>query len=68
MECKGRLTVFDRVKHLLIKEQHPDKDIRFVLQFDNKLNPRTKTRYSDWCKQHGFTYAMEEIPKEWQDD
>lgn len=65
VECKGRLTVFDRVKHLLIKEQHPDKDIRFVFMFDNKLSRASKTRYSEWCEKNGFQYAFEKIPKEW---
>ena len=34
IECKGwPFEAKDRVKHLLIKEQHPDLDIRFL--FDN---------------------------------
>jgi hypothetical protein len=68
IEVKGRLTVFDRVKHLSVKEQHPEIDIRFVFQFDNKLTRTSKTRYSDWAKKHGFQYAFGEIPKEWNDE
>ena len=30
IECKGFLKMVDRKKHLLIKEQHPELDIRFV--------------------------------------
>ena len=36
VETKGFFNVSDRVKHLLIKEQHPDIDIRFVF-----MNPFT---------------------------
>ena len=36
IESKGRFIVADRKKHLKIKEQHPDKDIRFV--FTNSKN------------------------------
>ena len=59
VECKGRLTVRDRVKHLLINRQYPHLDIRFVFQRDNKLGPKSKTRYSEWCKKHKFKYAFE---------
>lgn len=65
VECKGRFTPADRTKHLLIQEQHPDLDIRFVFQADNKLSPASETRYSEWCEQHGFQYAFGAIPKEW---
>ena len=68
IEIKGRLTVFDRVKHLLIQAQHPDVDIRFVFQYDNKLFKKAKSRYSDWCDKHGFKYAFGAIPQEWYDE
>ena len=35
IEGKGRWTVDDRHKHLLIREQHPDLDIRFVFSNAN---------------------------------
>ncbi len=65
VEAKGRLTVFDRAKHLAIKAQHPEKDIRFIFQFDNKLFKGSKTRYSDWCEKKGFKFAFLKIPKSW---
>lgn len=65
VEAKGRLTVFDRAKHLAIKAQFPDLDIRFVFQFDNKLTRGSKTRYSDWCEKKGFKFAFLRIPKSW---
>ena len=35
IEGKGRFTVDDRAKHLLIREQHPDTSIRFVFSNAN---------------------------------
>lgn len=32
IETKGLFIASDRAKHLLIKEQHPDLDIRFIFQ------------------------------------
>jgi hypothetical protein len=66
VETKGRFTVQDRKKHLLIKEQHPHLDIRFVFQNSkNKIAKGSKTTYADWCLKHGFLYADKEIPDEW---
>ena len=69
VETKGRWTVDDRQKHLLIKEQHPDLDIRFV--FSNQNAPLYKgspNRYCDWCDKHGFVYANKTIPTEWLEE
>ena len=66
VEVKGRWTVEDRHKHLLIRQQHPDIDIRFV--FSNQNAPLYKgspNRYCDWCDKHGFVYANKTIPDEW---
>lgn len=66
VETKGRWTVDDRQKHLLIRQQHPDIDIRFV--FSNQNAPLYKgspNRYCDWCDKHGFAYANKTIPDEW---
>lgn len=67
LESKGRLTSDDRVKHLLLKEQHPDADIRFVFKVDNKLSPKSPTRYSEWCEKNGFPYCFigDGVPDEW---
>jgi len=66
IETKGRFTSADRKKHLLVKKQHPDLDIRFV--FSNpraKIRKGSKTSYADWCDKHGFMYSKETIPLEW---
>lgn len=66
IETKGRFTSDDRKKHLLIKEQYPELDIRFVFSNPNtKINKRSKTTYKDWCEKHGFLYAAKKIPDEW---
>lgn len=67
LEVKGRLTQADRTKHLLLKEQHPELDIRFVFKVDNKLSKSSTTRYSEWCEKNGFPYCFvgEGIPDEW---
>jgi len=66
VESKGRFVVEDRQKHLLIKEQHPDIDIRFVFSNCNqKLYKGSPTTYADWCDKHGFVYANKRIPEEW---
>jgi len=66
VESKGRFVVEDRQKHLLIKEQHPDIDIRFVFSNCNqKLYKGSPTSYADWCEKHGFVYANKRIPEEW---
>ena len=66
METKGRFTVSDRQKHLLIKEQQPELDIRFVFSNQNaKLYKGSKTTYAQWCEKNGFQYAHKTIPDDW---
>lgn len=66
VETKGRFVAADRKKHLLVKQQHPQMDIRFV--FSNpkaKINKGSPTSYADWCDKHGFLWADKFIPQEW---
>ena len=66
LESKGIWAVQDRAKHLLIKKQHTDIDIRFV--FSNarsKLYKGSKTTYADYCEKHGFLWAHKVIPDDW---
>ena len=66
IETKGRFVLTDRKKHLLVKEQNPNLDIRFVFSNSkNKINKKSKTTYGDWCDKHGFKYADKEIPNSW---
>ena len=66
IEAKGRFLSSDRSKHLLIKQQHPHLDIRFVFQNPRvKLNKTSKTTYADWCDRHGFLWAEKRVPDSW---
>jgi hypothetical protein len=69
VETKGKFEPSDRAKHLLIKQQHPELDIRFVFQRpSDKIRKGSKTTYADWCNKNGFRYAFKLIPKEWIDE
>ena len=66
VETKGHLDKGDRVKMLLVKEQNPDLDIRFVfIRASNKIYKGSKTTYGDWATKHGFQWAEGSIPEEW---
>lgn len=66
IESKGRFLTEDRQKHILVKTQHPDYDIRFVFSNSKtKISKRSKTTYADWCIKNGFLYADKEIPDAW---
>lgn len=66
IETKGRFVLEDRKKHMLIRQQHPELDIRFIFQNSkNKLRKGSKTTYADWCNKYGFLYADKEIPSDW---
>jgi len=69
IEAKGRFTSSDRSKHLRIKEQHPELDIRFVFSnSSNKLNKNSNTTYAGWCDRHGFLWSDKRIPKDWLEE
>lgn len=69
IEGKGILDAEDRKKHLLIKQQHPDLDIRFV--FSRSAAPIYKgspTTMAAWAEHHGFKYADKLVPQAWLDE
>ena len=66
LETKGRWVTADRQKHVLIKQQLPQIDLRFLFQNANaKLYKGSKTSYADFCTKNGFTWAHKVIPDEW---
>jgi hypothetical protein len=66
IETKGRFVTADRQKHLLVKAQHPDLDIRFVFSnSSSRISKKSPTTYAMWCERYGFKYADKSIPKEW---
>lgn len=69
VETKGRWMPDDRKKHLLVKEQHPELDIRIVFQSaKSKLRKGSKTTYADYCDKHGIQWAEKTIPQSWIDE
>jgi len=69
IELKGYFDAADRTKHLLIKQEHPELDIRFVFQRSkNRLSPKSKMTYADWCIKRGFLYADKTIPTSWLEE
>ncbi len=66
VELKGEFDSADRKKMLLVREQHPDIDIRIMFGNANaKIGKKSKTTYALWCKRNGFKCAHEHIPHEW---
>ena len=66
VETKGRFTSQDRKKFRLLKEQHPDLDLRFV--FSNpkaRIGKKSQTTYGMWCERIGYPFAKETIPEQW---
>ena len=58
IETKGVLSLDDRKKMCLVKAQYPELDIRFVFgNAKNRIAPRSKTTYGDWCDQHHFKWC-----------
>jgi hypothetical protein len=70
IETKGRFLTADRQKHLLIRDQHPELDIRFVFQnAQTKISKTSKTTYARWAEDKGFLWSDKgRIPKEWLDE
>lgn len=58
IEAKGRFSAADRKKMLLVREAHPDIDLRLLFQQDNWLTKKKKSRYSDWARKNGFKYSI----------
>jgi hypothetical protein len=66
VETKGRWTTEDRKKHLLVKEQHPELDVRILFQSPKtKIRKGSKTSYADFCDKNGIQWAEKKIPESW---
>jgi hypothetical protein len=66
IEAKGRWVLEDRKKHMLIRDQHPELDIRFVfMNSKGKIRKGSKTTYADFCDKNGILWADKVIPNEW---
>jgi len=66
VEFKGLWHLEDRKKHLYIKKNHPDKDIRFIFEKpNNKIKKSSSTTYGMWCDSKGFKWAGKKMPVAW---
>lgn len=66
IEAKGLFDAADRQKHLLVKAQCPDMDVRIVFMKDQRLTKSPKSDlYSTWCLKHGIKCAIGSIPETW---
>lgn len=65
IETKGKWDSDSRKKMALVKEQHPEIDIRILFMRDQPIRKGSSTMYSDVCKKLGYQYAFKEIPSEW---
>ena len=66
IEAKGLFTANDRRKHLAVKKQHPNLDIRFVFENSRrKLSKGAKSSYGVWCDRYGFDCYDRIIPEAW---
>lgn len=66
VETKGRFVTADRQKALLVKQQHPDVEIRFVFSNSrSRISKQSNTTYAKWATDHGFPFADKLIPVSW---
>lgn len=66
IESKGRFLSKDRQKHILIRQQHPELELRFV--FSNAKSPiykGSRTSLAQWAEKYGFQWADKFIPDAW---
>tara|TARA_R110000772_G_scaffold184459_4_gene295480 strand:+ start:5421 stop:5822 length:402 start_codon:yes stop_codon:yes gene_type:complete len=78
LEPKGIWDLADRRKHLLLRQQLPENDIRFVFQnAKQKIRKGSKTTYASICEGlgrppfKGVTWQYSDkgiIPQEWLDE
>ena len=66
IETKGLFDSADRNKHMEVRKQHPELDIRLVFSNSKaKLYKGAKSTYSNWCDKQGFLWAHRVIPEGW---
>lgn len=69
LEGKGLLADHqERTKYILLKEQIPNLDLRFIFGNPNKRCAGMKQTHAEWATKHGFLYCGikdMEIIKQW---
>jgi hypothetical protein len=66
IETKGLWVSSDRKKAALIKEQHPDITILYVLQRNQGITKKSKTTYLDWAAKNGLDACTFSYTEHWQ--
>ena len=58
IEGKGYLSDYqERQKYVLIKQQYPEIDLRFIFDNCNKLVGGSKQTHAQWAEKNGFKYC-----------
>lgn len=66
VETKGVYSTQDRKKTRLVREQHPDIELRLVFSNSRtRISKQSKTTYGMWCDHQGILYADKTIPAAW---
>ena len=65
VEAKGYFRSADQRKMRSVRDQHPDKDIRFVFQNAKSRVQGSQMTCAEWCEKYGFIWAETTVPKEW---
>ena len=66
LEVKGFWSTADRRKHVEIKNQHGNLDIRMVFENSKrKIRKGSNTSYADWCDKKEIPFCDRVVPKIW---
>lgn len=66
IEVKGRWVTADRQKIAMVKQQHPEIDLRMVFSNSKtKISKQSSTTYGSYCDKLGIPYADKMIPETW---
>ncbi len=66
IESKGHWVTSDRQKIRLVKEQHPDLDLRMLFgSSKSTIGRKSSTTYGIYCDRLGIPYADKTVPKVW---
>lgn len=69
IEVKGWFTPADRAKLKAVRAEHPDLDIRLVLDTPHQWTTKKKTMTNaQWCGINGFPWAEKTVPQAWIDE
>ena len=69
IEVKGFWSTSDRRKHVEIKQQYPELDIRLLFENSKrKIRKGSSTTYGMWCEKKNIVFCDRVIPKKWFKD